>query len=67
MRQFFVNCRITQVLKSLSGIVIMVLNDNDVSLICLINDDGIVIRQGLQSIPFSTGEVPATIRLLVGE
>ena len=44
MRQFFINLSISKVLKSLSGIVIMVLNDNDVSFICLINDDGVVIK-----------------------
>ena len=37
---FFVNCSISKVLKSLSGIAVMVLNDNEVTFICLINDDG---------------------------
>ena len=41
---YFINRSICRVLKSLSGIVVMVLNDNDVSFICLINDDSIVIR-----------------------
>ena len=49
MRQFLVNHRISKVFKSYSGIVVMV------SLICLINDDGIVIRQGYQSFTLSMG------------
>ena len=59
MRQFFF-CKPSHLLgvESFFGIVVMVLNDNDVSLICLINDDGIVIRQGYQSLTFNTVRFP---------